>query len=314
VTAVWGQPFVVRDSSAEHTLGGGHVLQPTAARVRRRNGEVLEHIQQLCAEPPEVRAGAVAWFAGWDGLSTADLVRGGGIEPALAPATVDILLAEGKLVSLDAAGRQALLHVDRLHELEAQLLNVLGRLHDEEPLHTNHDRLKLVELLAYVGDDGLVQAAIERLIKNKRLVGDGKRVARSDFKPKLSANQLKLKDKIVEAHRTAEFQPPGPDSFAAQAGGNAAALADIYEVAVAEKLLVHICDRLYLHASAEAAMRQRIADLLTHQPAGLTVAEIRDLLGTTRKFAVPLCEYLDRVGVTRRSGDLRVSAHSSPVQ
>ena len=41
---------------------------------------------------------------------------------------------------------------------------------------------------------------------------------------------------------------------------------------------------------------------------GLTVAEIRDLLGTTRKYAVPLCEYLDRVGVTRREGDLRVLA------
>jgi selenocysteine-specific elongation factor len=39
---------------------------------------------------------------------------------------------------------------------------------------------------------------------------------------------------------------------------------------------------------------------------GLTVAEIRDILGTTRKYAVPLCEYLDRVGVTKREGDLRV--------
>jgi selenocysteine-specific elongation factor len=40
----------------------------------------------------------------------------------------------------------------------------------------------------------------------------------------------------------------------------------------------------------------------------VTVAEIRDLLGTTRKYAVPFCEYLDRVGVTRREGDLRVLA------
>jgi selenocysteine-specific elongation factor len=42
----------------------------------------------------------------------------------------------------------------------------------------------------------------------------------------------------------------------------------------------------------------------------MTVAEIRDLLGTTRKFAVPLCEYLDRAGVTRREGDLRLPARS----
>jgi selenocysteine-specific elongation factor len=41
---------------------------------------------------------------------------------------------------------------------------------------------------------------------------------------------------------------------------------------------------------------------------GLTVAEIRDALGTTRKFAVPMCEYLDRAGVTKRVGDVRVAA------
>ena len=44
----------------------------------------------------------------------------------------------------------------------------------------------------------------------KRLVGDARRVARADFKPKLSANQRKLKDQIVEAHRAAGFQPPEP--------------------------------------------------------------------------------------------------------
>ena len=54
-------------------------------------------------------------------------------------------------------------------------------------------------------------------------------------------------------------------------------------------------------------MRRRVPDKLQAGP-GATVAEIRDLLGTTRKYAVPLCEYLDRVGVTRREGDLRYLA------
>jgi selenocysteine-specific elongation factor len=45
---------------------------------------------------------------------------------------------------------------------------------------------------------------------------------------------------------------------------------------------------------------------------GATVAEIRDLLGTTRKYAVPLCEYLDRIGVTRREGDLRFLGNAAP--
>jgi selenocysteine-specific elongation factor len=78
---------------------------------------------------------------------------------------------------------------------------------------------------------------------------------------------------------------------------------------VAEGQLVKVADDLYLHADAEADMRRRVGDKL-REGKGLTVAEIRDLLGTTRKFAVPLCEYLDRVGVTRREGDLRLLVSS----
>src|SRR5207248_11469093 len=130
------------------------------------------------------------------------------------------------------------------------------------------------------------------------------RVARADFKPKLSAALRKLKDKVVEAHAAAGFQPPEPKDFAPQAGGNAANLRDLFDVCVAEGFLVKITDDIFLHAHTEAEMRRRVRDGLSAGP-GLTVAQIRDLLGTTRKYAVPLCEYLDRVGVTRRAGDLR---------
>jgi selenocysteine-specific elongation factor len=108
----------------------------------------------------------------------------------------------------------------------------------------------------------------------------------------------------VESHAAAGCQPPDAKQFAAHAGGNAAALKDIYEVAVAEGWLVKAADDLFLHADVEADMRARVAERLKGG-ATATVAEIRDLLGTTRKFAVPLCEYLDRIGLTRRTGDLR---------
>ena len=308
VTATWSQPFVVRDSSAEHTLGGGQVLQPVAIKVRRRHYEVLEHIEKLWANEPETRALVVAWFAGWHGFGIADLVRGAGIDPERATRLLEDLHAAGKLVEVISAGKKLLLEPSRLAELEQRILDTLGRLHAEQPLLTSHDRQKVVSQLDYIGDDGILQGAIDRLIKEKKLVGDAKRIARADFKPKLSANQRKLKDKIVEAHLSAGFQPPEPNSFAPQAAGNAAALRDIFEVAVAEGLLVHVTGDIYLHAEVEASMRDRVSGKLKEQPAGLTVAEIRDLLTTTRKFAVPLCEYLDRVGVTKREGDLRLKA------
>ena len=171
---------------------------------------------------------------------------------------------------------------------------------------TSHDRQKVQAQLDYVGDDALVNAAVERLIQRKQVVGDLRRIARADFKPKLSANLRKLKDRLVVAYRDAKFQPPDPASFANQAGGNAANLGDLFDVCVAEGYLVKIAPDIYLHADVETEMRTQLTAKLTATPAGVTVADIRDLLGTTRKYAVPLCEYLDRAGITRREGDLRL--------
>jgi selenocysteine-specific elongation factor len=308
VTAAWGQPFVLRDSSAEHTLGGGQVVQPTAGKVRRRHIEAIEQIERLWSESAEVRARAVAWFAGYGGFAPADLVRAAGVAPDRAGPLLGELVAAGALAELGPApNRRVFVHADRVEELEARILTVLAELHAEHPLMTNHDRQKALARLEYVGDEQLVQAVADRLLRSKKLVGDARRIARADFKPKLSANQRKLKDKIVEAHVAAGFAPPEPKDFVNQAAGNAAALRDIFEVACAEGFLVRVTEEFYLSAEAEAEMRRRVAERL-RTPPGATVAEIRDLLGTTRKYAVPVCEYLDRVGVTKRDGDVRVPA------
>ncbi|MBN9122147.1 MAG: selenocysteine-specific translation elongation factor [Planctomycetes bacterium] len=308
VTAVWGQPFVLRDSSAEHTLGGGQVVQPTAAKVRRRHIEAIEQVEGLWSGAAAPRVLAAAWFAGFRGFAPTDLVREAGVGPDRVEPFVKQLAAGGKLVELPVgSNRRLLVHADRVAELEGRVLGVLAALHAEHPLMTTHDRQKALARLEYVGDEQLLQAVADRLLRAKKLVGDARRVARADFKPKLSANQRKLKDKIVEAHAAAGFQPPEPKEFVNQAGGNAAALKDIFEVACAEGFLVKVTDDIYLSAEAEAEMRRRVAERL-RTPPGATVAEIRDLLGTTRKYAVPVCEYLDRVGLTRREGDLRVPA------
>jgi selenocysteine-specific elongation factor len=308
VTTVWGQTFVLRDSSAEHTLGGGQILQPVAGKIRRRHLETLVRVEQLWSDDLDTRVLTAVWFAGFAGIAATDLIRIGGIAPDQIGALVQKLTASEKLIELAiAANRKSLVHAERIAELETRILETLASLHTENPLLTTHDRQKTLARLEYVEDEQLLQTLTDRLISGKKLVGDSRRIARADFKPKLSANQRKLKDKIVEAHVAASFQPPEPKEFANQAAGNAAALKDIFEVAIAEGLLVKITDEFHLSAEAEAEMRRRVMERLRAAP-GATVAEIRDLLGTTRKYAVPLCEYLDRVGVTRRSGDLRVLA------
>jgi selenocysteine-specific elongation factor len=311
-TATWGQPFVVRESSATQTLGGGQVLQPAARKMRRRHLEVQERIEQLWTGDARTRALTVAWFGSFEGFTPADLVRGAGISPDEAEALLRQLQDEGALVELHpGSARRRLLHRDMVDELEGRLLQVLDRLHEQFPLMSTHDRQKVQSHLDYVGDDSLVHAVVDRLLGQRKLLGDLRRIGRADFRPRLSANLRKLKDKLVAAYQGAGFQPPEPGSFVNQAGGNAANLGDLFEVCVAEGHLARITDEIYLHSDVESDMRRRVSERL-QAGTGLTVADIRDLLGTTRKYAVPLCEYLDRMGVTRREGDLRFLA-GSPV-
>ncbi|MCI0639514.1 MAG: selenocysteine-specific translation elongation factor [Gemmataceae bacterium] len=302
-TAVWGQPFVVRGPSATTTLGGGQILQPVAKKIRRRHLEILERIEKLWTGDAQARALAVAWFGGFTGFDHADLVRGANLAPAEAQQTIQQLSKAGKLILVS----QRLLHVDLVGELEERVFGVLKKMHMEAPLLTAHDRQKVQAQLDYIGEPSLVHVIVERLLQRRKLVGDLRKLALAEFKPKLSANLEKLKDKVVSAYRDTRFQPPDSTSFASQAGGNAANLKDLFDVLSAEGFLVHVVDNLYLHADAEADMRRRVQERL-QSGQGATVAEIRDLLGTTRKFAVPLCEYLDRIGVTKREGDLRVLA------
>jgi selenocysteine-specific elongation factor len=309
--ATWGQPFVLRESSATQTVGGGQVLQPVARKIRRRHLEMLERVERLWTGNAEERALTVAWFGGFAGFTAADLVRSANISPDEAPALIDRLREHGDLVEMPSGSRRLLLHADMVKELEERILQALTNLHDQFPLMSAHDRQKVQSQLDYVGDDALVHATVDRMIKARRVVGDLRRIARGDFKPKLSGTLRKLKDKLVAAYAEGRFQPPEPASFAGAAGGNAASLKDLFEVCVAEGYLAKVTDDIYLHADVEAEMRRLLNDKL-QSGAGMTVAEIRDLLGTTRKYAVPLCEYLDRVGVTRRDGDLRYLA-TAPV-
>ncbi len=307
VTTVWGQAFVLRDTSAQHTLGGGQVVRPVTGKLRRRHIEVLERIEQLQSVDPLVRVRAAAWFAGFAGLNPNDLVRDVGVTLAVAEEQLATLHANHEIAELTVDGQKLQLHTDRIVELEGRVLDTLTALHAANPLTTSHDRKQVLAKLEYVGNDPLLQAIADRLIITKKLVGDSRRIASADFKPKLTANQMKLKDRIVEAHIAAGFQPPEPKEFSKLAGAKGSALQEIFEVAVAEGLLVKVADGVYLAAESDVQLRRRIQEQL-QTGAGKTVAEIRDILGTTRKFAVPICEYLDRIGVTKREGDLRILA------
>jgi len=123
--------------------------------------------------------------------------------------------------------------------------------------------------------------------------------------PKLSAGERRLLDQLVQLYAQAGDRPPSVDEVTRQVGKRPELVDKLLKLAAAQGTLVALSPTLYMHRDAERRLRRQVAQLLADGQ-GRTLSQIREALGTTRKYAVPLCEHFDSLGLTQRQGDLRV--------
>ncbi|MFZ9859445.1 MAG: selenocysteine-specific translation elongation factor [Gemmataceae bacterium] len=305
VCVTFDQPFVIRNSQGTLTIGGGHIIQPIAIKIRRRHSHSIEMLKVLEKGRPAEKIKAIGWFMGFQGI---DLQR----LPLLANLAGDLLqnalgeaIQNHYLSSISSSGsREKYLDPQLLNDVESKIIHCLEALHAENPILSTHEIQKVTLQLEYVGDVALIQGIIEGMIKSGVLVGNTRRIGLSRFKPKLSNSQRKLMEKICATYRDAKLAPPDLKDFAKSAGAHEDQLQSLFEICVQEGKIVHLQAGLYLDHEIAQAMLEKVKSAM--QPGnGMTVAQIRDLLATSRKYAVPYCEYLDKIGLTKREGDLR---------
>jgi selenocysteine-specific elongation factor len=139
----------------------------------------------------------------------------------------------------------------------------------------------------------------------------GRYACLKEFAPSLSRQDEELLSRILSAFKAAAFQPPELATLAAQSGTNAARVAKLVKVACSLGELVQIDASVYLHRSRERELRDTARKLfVTEGP--FTVARLREALASSRKFVVPMAEHLDRIGFTRREGDVRIVIERDP--
>lgn len=305
MVAVHGQPFVLREESPASTVGGGRILQPVARRVRRRDATALDRLVRLGSTDSTERVATALAASGVQPWTERTLCRDSGVAIAEIPAILDRLKAEGRIVDVPAGSRRILsLPADLVLDLEDRLRRSLGRLHAERPRLSAIPRPRLGSSMAYLGDDSLVAGLVERLKGRGEVVADARSVALKGHVARLSQGERKLKAEIAEAYRQGGLAPPDAAEWMGKANPRAAAVPELLALLCEEDRLVFIAPGLYLDADAAAEVRRRVEDRLA-DGSTLSMAELRDLLGTTRKYAVPIGEYLDRIGLTARDGDLR---------
>jgi selenocysteine-specific elongation factor len=302
--ATWNQPLVLRSESPVATIGGGRVLDPNAQRLRRPDEATLREVRLLQSNEPAERAAGSLFLAGTKGWRVADLPRVAGTSRGESIRAE--LLAKGLLLEIQVAPtRHVSLHRQVMEQLGRRVESALLALHQRNPLKLQFPRESIAQGFAYV-EPAVFSAVLDQLSKGGTVRISPQGLSLAGQGPKLSRNEQALYQQLLEWFHAAGIPSPTVEECRQKAAKNQASVPQLLALAAGDGQLVEVAPGYYLHHDVEAAARATVAGHeKMRQGSGLTLSEIRELLATSRKYAVPLCEYWDKVQFTKRSGDLR---------
>lgn len=301
--ATWNQPFVIRQESPLQTLGGGRILDPHAEPLRRPTSEELGFIRKLAGVNELDRVEAAIYLDAGCQWTERELPAAVGLFHAAE--TVAELIRSGVVVEIPvSAQRRVRMHRRRLEQLAEQLKTSLQKMHAAAPLKLAHPLGDLLSKLKYLDEPEVVQAALGLLTRSNQVAVVGGQISLEGQGPKLSRAERLLLPQLVETLRTAGLAVPLVKELQSSQPKNRETVPQLLQLAEGAGDLVALNPEIFLHRDTLEAIKAKLEPEFQRR-GQLTVSEIRELLETSRKYAVPLCEYFDSSGYTIREGDSR---------
>ncbi len=308
---IWNQPFVIRSESPVQTIGGGQILVPDVDRLARHDAGTLQQLADLTSSDAVTRAAAALFFAGLRNWQPSDLARTAGIDDSVA--VVEALRGSGTLVEATLSPTRTLrFHQQCLVQLTQRMATTLEKFHARNPLRIAIDRVQIRQGFAYL-DDAVFNLALSAMRQQGQIRITPTGIALQGHGPKLSQNEHKLLANLVADYHAAGLDAPTVKQIQERVTKNQQSVPQLLALAAGNGDLVQVTKEYYVHREVDKQCRTRLAEQLAGGD-GLTVSQIREILNTSRKYAVPYCEYLDRIGFTRRDGDVRVLAEDAVVE
>ena len=291
--------FIVRQFSPVITIGGGVVLDATPSSRKLPPDQLRAFLHTMESGSLEQILNARVARRGLEGLPLKAIPAEMNIPSGQAVQSASRLVQGGELIK----SQNTLVSSQAFNQAQTEVLSAITKFHDTNPLVPGISKEELRERLK-IGPE-IFFGVVEKLAQEKKIQSGGELVHLAGRGVVMKDEEAESKKTIEEAFARAGLKVPALYQVIAGLKVDKVRAQKIVTLLLRDKVLIKISEELVFHRSALEELRHQLAAHKAKSPK-INVSEFKDLTGVSRKYAIPLLEYLDRERVTRRVGDERV--------
>lgn len=298
IVASHGDRFILRAISPAATIGGGMVLNPHPAR--RFSEEV---IRDLLSDDPSRLIIGLAKDAGMHGISRRVIQAVFPDGASRWDKLIQGLLSAGEIIKFDTGG-ELFVHAFYQARLRQVLLSCVQEYHAANPSSPGVSKEHVRMSVQGGVEQKLFHKVLQDLVKRGDLVESGPTISVAGFSATMAADRTELGEKIAKILEQAGFEPPKISELSEVLHVTSKDITEILGFLSRDGKVVKIKDDMYLSRQYEEILKKHVGEfILKNQSMG--PADMKTIIGSSRKYAIPYFEYLDRIRFTMRVGDVR---------
>ena len=303
-----GDRFVLRSYARKTTVAGGEIIDPmpksrTEHRGRKGRKAAADFIKQIVNGNMTERVEKLIEASGFSGVSRSQLLLRVRVMSSETDSIIEKLAKAGALIC--AGNSDLLITIENFKALSEGLKETLTQYHKSNPLEIGPSRAAFSGMRRRRIPDEIYGSALSALVDSGEVVFEGDKLRLKSHKPSASGVDRKALDSVEQLLKNAGKTPPTVAEISQKLGRDKKDTSALLKHMMETGLVCKVSDELYFHRAAIEEIKNKLITFLT-QHDGIEPTGFKDMVGVSRKYAIPLLEYFDRERITMRVENRRV--------